>query len=263
MLNRHIPALLVTLALILPAAADELSISGQVTYKERIALPPEPALRIRLVDADRLDAPPVVAAEAAVAGGVVPLTFTLRFDDSLIQEGRSYAITAEITSAGSLWFSSFSPHPVDPTDGILTETIVLDFAGRADAPATTGAVSTEADDEVGAAPLLDIVWEAKSIGGEPVDPTSAPSLTIAGDLRVGGRGGCNSYFAQAWLQGEQLQFSAVAATKMSCSSSMVMDLEARYFLALQRTRFWRRNGDGLLLLDEAGRELLRFGPSGR
>lgn len=264
MIERFILALLVVLALAAPAAADELSISGEITYRERIALPPEAILHLRLVDTGSLDAPAVVEADAAIARpGQVPLTFTLRFDESLIQSGRSYAIAAEITSAGALWFSNFSPHPVDPISGIVTDPIVLTFAGRIDgtdepAPAAPP-VLEDADD----AALLDIVWRAETIGGEAIDPALDASLSVAGDLRAGGRGGCNSYYAQAWLEGEHLQFSAIAATKMACSDPAVTELEARYFEALQATRFWRLVGSELLLLDDAGRELIRFGPADR
>lgn len=259
MVERFILALLVALALTAPAAADDVSITGQVTYRERIALPQDPILHLRLVDTGSLDAPAVVEARSAIATpGVVPLTFTLRFDESLIRPDRSYAITAEITSAGALWFASFSPHPVDPTEGTVAEPIVLNFAGRIDRGAEIEAVAPPAPAAVDDAALLDVVWRLESLGSEAVDPALEASLSIAGDLRAGGRGGCNSYFAQAWLEGERLQFSTVAATKMACGNPAINDLEARYFDALQATRFWRLTGDRLALLDEAGRELAGF-----
>jgi putative lipoprotein len=260
MVGRLILALLVVLALAAPAAADELSISGEITYRERIALPADSILHLRLVDMGRLEAPAVVEAEAPIATpGRVPLTFTLRFDESLIQADRSYAIAAEITSAGALWFSSFSPHPVDPIVGTVPEPIVLTFAGRIDGTDEPAPAAPPVPDDADDAALLDIVWRAETIGGEAIDPALEASLSVGSDLRAGGRGGCNSYYAQVWLEGEHLQFSAIAATKMACSNPAVTELETQFFSALEATRFWRLAGEELLLLDDTGRELVRFG----
>jgi putative lipoprotein len=262
MVGRLILALV--LAVAAPAAADELSISGEITYRERIALPADSILHLRLVDTGRLDAPAIVEAEAAIATpGRVPLTFTLRFDESLIQADRSYAIAAEITSAGALWFSSFSPHPVDPIAGKVPEAIVLTFAGRTDGTDDPAPAAPPVTGDTDNAALLDVVWRAEAINGEAIGPTLEASLSVGSDLRAGGRGGCNSYFAQARLAGEHLQFSAIAATKMACSDPAVTELETQFFSALGATRYWRLTGEELLLLDDTGRELVRFGPSDR
>ena len=257
MIRSLIVALLLVLAALAPARAEQLSLSGQVTYREAIDLPPEAVLRVRLVDADRLDAPAVVEAESPIATpGRVPLTFTLRFDSAFIEADRSYAVTAEITSGGALWFSSFSPHPVDPLTGTAPEPVILAFAGRIDESAI-GAQPPPAP------PLLDIVWHATALHGQPLDPELEMSLSIASDLRAGGRGGCNSYFAQVWLEGAQLQFSSIAATRIACNEPAAADLEMAFFAALEATRLWRIADDTLLLLDAANRELLSFRASAR
>lgn len=262
--GRLILALLLALAATATAAADELSISGKVTYRERIALPPEAMLRVRLVDMGSPDAPVVVEAESTVASpGEVPLTFTLRFDEALLRPGRSYAVAAEITSAGQLWFSTFSPVPVDPVAGTMDQPIVLSFAGRTlDAEEPREAPQPPPDDAADPA-LLDVVWHARALRGEPIDPAQEVSLSIANDLRAGGRGGCNSYFAQVWLQGAQLRFSSAAATRMACSDPATAELEAEFFAALEAVRLWRVSGHELLLLDGANEELLRFTAASR
>lgn len=259
MLGRLILALLLALASVAPAIADELSISGEVTYRERIALPPQAVLRVRLIEAGTTGMPVVVEAEGAIASpGSVPLSFTLRFDEDLLRAGQRYAVAADIVAAGELWFSTFAPLPVDPVAGTLDDPVILTFAGHPGEAAATAAVAPPVAEEAGPSSLLNVVWRVDAVGSEPIDPALEASLSIGSDLRAGGRGGCNSYFAQVWLEGAQLQFSSIAATRMACSDPAAAGLETAFFAALEATRLWRIADDTLLLLDEANQDLLSF-----
>ena len=51
-----------------PALAARVELSGQVTYRERIALPPGATLGIELVDETLPNAPPRVAVAAPIGG---------------------------------------------------------------------------------------------------------------------------------------------------------------------------------------------------
>lgn len=248
--------LLLTLpAMATPALADPVTLTGEITYRERIALPPNAELRVRLIDTRRPDAPATVDAAGAIARpGRVPLTFTLNFDDGLIDPDHDYALLAEIIAAGEVWFANVEPHAVEPLAASTPSSIVVSFAGRTDPPAVAPA-------EPVPPVILDTVWRAEDLGGTPVDPTAETSLSIAGDMRAGGRGGCNSYFAQVRLEGESLLFSAIAATRMACTDTEIAELEAGFFAALEATRFWRVREGKLRLLDVDGRELVRFAQS--
>jgi putative lipoprotein len=80
-------------------------------------------------------------------------------------------------------------------------------------------------------------------------------------MRAGGRGGCNSWFAQAEVNDQRLIFSAVAATRMACVSDDITRQEDGFFAALAATRFWRLEQDHLLLVDGAGVELASLAKS--
>jgi putative lipoprotein len=245
--------LVALLAAALPALADKLTISGEVTYRERIALPPGASLSVGLVD---LAAPktPRIAAKAALASpGEVPLNFNLNFDDTVLVDGASYGIVAEISGAdGAVWFRNAEPYPVDPRAPAGPILIIATFTGETQA-ATTTAPATPA--------ILDITWVAATIGGNPTAPNVQSSLSIAADMRAGGRGGCNSWFAQAELGDGTLVFSAVAATRMACTSETATAQETAWFAALAATRSYRVDGDKLVLLDEARTELATLSPS--
>ncbi len=248
-------ALLALLVSAMPALADKLTLSGEVTYRERIALPPGASLTVGLVD---LAAPktPRIAAKAALASpGEVPLNFNLNFDDTVLVDGASYGIVAEISGAdGAVWFRNAEPYAVDPRAPAGPILIIVTFTGEthANAPATPVTPA-----------ILDITWVADTIGGNPTSPNVQSSLSIAADMRAGGRGGCNSWFAQAALAPNDgtLVFSAVAATRMACLSEAATAQETAWFAALAATRLYRLDGDKLVLLDEARTELATLSPS--
>lgn len=240
---------------VFPALAETLTLSGEVTYRERIALPDRAVLRVQLVDTGAAaDTPARIEAKAAIAaGGQVPLTFTLNFDDGVVEEGHTYALVAEISAGNTVWFRNTEPYAVNPLLPEPPIVIITNFTGT-----LTEEPSTPAEPEVPSAPppILDVTWQAESIGGSPVVEDSETTLAIASDMRAGGRGGCNSYFAQAKIEGESLRFSAVAATKMACATAGVTEQEASFFAALASTRFWRLRDGKLVLLDSTGRDVV-------
>ncbi len=108
-------ALLGFFCAVLPALADEITIEGEVTYREQIALPPQSNLKITLLDVSGADGREVVEADSAIAGsGQVPLEFTLRIRAQSLDSLREYALVAEITSGGALWFKNPVPLTIDP-----------------------------------------------------------------------------------------------------------------------------------------------------
>lgn len=231
------------------AHAADLTLSGEVTYRERMALPEPANLSVRLVDLTRDGAPATVEAEAILpATGQVPLTFTLTFADSIVTAGHAYGLVAEITSGETVFFRNQEPVPVEPAAG-LPVTVLVQFLG-ASGEATTSTL------EVAASPsLLDLTWELHSIMG--VETALPTTLAISGDLRAGGKGPCNSYFASVELGDGTVAFGGIAATRMACSVR-VMSAEQAFFGALERSRAYAIDGDRLTLSDDKGTALLTF-----
>lgn len=231
-----------------PAAAETLTIAGEVTYLERIALPSDGTLRISLVDLQTPEQTRVRADGAIATPGQVPLSFRFNLDDKVIATDRQYGIRAEILTGAQVLFRNAEPVPVDlaAAQGLQ---VVVQLVGETVAP------------RVDTAPLLAQTWTAIEIGGLAVEADES-SFSIAPDLRVGGRGFCNSYFSQAALDGARLSLAPVASTKMACSES-VMAQEAVFFSALAETRSWRITEMRLELLDGNGAVLMRLRPTTR
>ena len=90
------------------AAAPVATVTGTVTYRERIALPPTAVITVRLVDVSRADAPAVVIGEQVIHSGgkQVPFAFEIAYDTTKIEVNHSYAVQARIEDGGQLRFIS-------------------------------------------------------------------------------------------------------------------------------------------------------------
>lgn len=88
-------------------------VTGVVVYRERIALPPEAALTVRLLDVTRPDAPALVLAEQRIEPtGQVPIPFEIPFDPALVDDRMSCALEARIETGGVVVFASTRSYPV-------------------------------------------------------------------------------------------------------------------------------------------------------
>jgi putative lipoprotein len=83
-------------------------VTGSVTYRERIALPPSAVITVKLVDVSLADAPAVLIAEQviATAGRQVPFEFALEYDAARIQPSHTYAVHVRIENGDRLLFIS-------------------------------------------------------------------------------------------------------------------------------------------------------------
>lgn len=102
-------------------------VTGSVTYRERIALPPTAVVTVRLVDVSLADAPSVLVTEQVIRteGRQVPFEFALAYDASRILPSHSYAVQARIEDGGKLLFISDTMNPVITRDAPSRVDIVL------------------------------------------------------------------------------------------------------------------------------------------
>ena len=93
-------------------------VTGSVTYRERIALPPDAVVRVTLLDVSLLDMPARVLAEQEIRpSGQVPVLFALGYDRAAIDPARHYALRATISDADGrpLWTTATAERVL--TDG--------------------------------------------------------------------------------------------------------------------------------------------------
>lgn len=110
-------------------------------------------------------------------------------------------------------------------------------------------------------PQLEADWHLERLADkagnlEGLPPNSAISLDLE-QGKVSGSGGCNRYFGNYRLQGEQIRIESIGSTMMACDER-IMELEQHFFERLTQTVSFRIEAGQLLFLDAHNKPLLVF-----
>lgn len=94
------------------------------------------------------------------------------------------------------------------------------------------------------------IWVVTTMEGQPLPPEGhRPRLELFPvEERLGGSGGCNSIFGSFKVNGDQINFSEIGATKMFCAG--LMKQEGQFLKLLQEVTHYELRGLQLLLLKD-------------
>lgn len=232
------------------AIAAPVQLTGEVTYRERIALPEGAILTIDMIDL-AIPERPRLTVRAPIGSGQVPLTFTLTFEDSMILPLHDYVLNAEIRGPSFL-FRNAEPYPVTP----LAQTTPIQIVTSPVTIAEVAPASAEPQ-PIASLPIVGITWTAESIEGDPVPPQMDITLLVEPSHRIGGVGGCNSYFSQAIIGEHSFMAGQIARTQRGCLGGRNA-IEQIYLDALGAAQSWTIDNGALILLDSAGNQLVQF-----
>jgi len=88
-------------------------VTGSVSYRERIALPPDAVIQVSLLDVSLMDvAAKLISRQTIMPKHSVPVSFALEYDPRDIDERMTYAVRATIRSVGKLLFTTDRSYPV-------------------------------------------------------------------------------------------------------------------------------------------------------
>jgi putative lipoprotein len=205
-----------------PTAAPAI-VSGTVTYRERMLLPPGAQLEVRLLDVSLADAPAITLAMQRVdEPGAPPFGFELEYDPAAIDPSHTYVVRATISMGDRLMFTTDTAHPVLTRDAGDQVDLVL--------------VRVQAQAQPTNAPLLGTRWSLIAVGDESVarkPPPNDPHLQL---LAVGGsasgNSGCNRFSGRFTSDGNSLAFGQMISTLMSCADPAMNELESRFLVAM-------------------------------
>jgi putative lipoprotein len=93
---------------------EQGTVTGTVSYLQRMALPTNAVIQVQLLDVSLADAAAKAVAEESINLGQrqVPVPFSLNFDPAKIDAKHRYSLSAKITVDGKLWFISDRSYPV-------------------------------------------------------------------------------------------------------------------------------------------------------
>ncbi|ASI90298.1 MULTISPECIES: YbaY family lipoprotein [Vibrio] len=106
------------------------SVKGTIAYRERIALPPNAVVTVKLQDVSLQDVAATVISEQTFTtdGAQVPFDFELSYDMADIKAKHTYSVSARIEVDGKLRFISDTSYPVI-TDANQTANVNMMLVG--------------------------------------------------------------------------------------------------------------------------------------
>ncbi|MEZ8822857.1 YbaY family lipoprotein [Vibrio amylolyticus] len=109
------------------------SITGSIVYRERIALPENALVTVKLQDISLADAPAEIIAvnQFETNGAQVPFNFDLAYDTRKIKANHRYSVSARIEVDGKLRFINDTVYPVinDQNDTSHVELRLISVGG--------------------------------------------------------------------------------------------------------------------------------------
>ena len=231
------------------------AVVGTVSYRQRVALPPDAVVEVRLQDTSRADAAARTVGQTtiATAGAQVPIPYRIEFNPASIDPSHSYSVRATITVGGRLLFSSTTMHPV-LTRGAGNEAAIDVYMILPAADAAPGTSMRPS------AALENTFWKLVSLGNTPA--IALPAGREASfrlhpeDRRLSGSGGCNRLVGNYELGAGALKVVPGGTTMMMCPEDL-MHQEGDFLSALQMTTSYEIAGDTLELRN-GDRVLARF-----
>ncbi|CAN5174356.1 hypothetical protein BH10PSE3_BH10PSE3_35780 [soil metagenome] len=87
-----------------PTGPSSAAVTGTVVWRERIMLPPQTKVIVRLQDVSLADAPARIISEAVIPAQTPPVAFSLGYDPATISPTARIAVSARVEVDGQLRF---------------------------------------------------------------------------------------------------------------------------------------------------------------
>ncbi|MBS0124482.1 META domain-containing protein [Thetidibacter halocola] len=238
---RRILLTLVTLMALLPVTARAQDGTGTITvsvsYRERIALPPDAELDLQLIDLSRQAGTQRIASQRFAMTGV-PMKVMLAFDPRVVRQPSNLAVSATILAGDAPIFKGMEPAP--------------------DLATPLGIMLRMVDDKAPTLPFAGIQWAVTEIAGEAWPNDDPATLIVDDGLAFSIFGGCNRFVGRLDVTDTGIAFPEnFAGTLMACPDT-VEAAERRFLSALRLVAGYARDGSTLELTDAAGATVLRF-----
>lgn len=227
---------------------QQQTMTANVFYLQRIALPPGAQVSVILEDVSKMDvAAEVVAKQTITAEGGPPYQLNLSYNAADIKPQHRYALRAQITLDGQLLFTNaeqvdaFVNQGLNPTEILVSQ------------------VSSAIKDD-GLASLVDTQWQLSMLGTQAItaDVTQQqPYLTFTqDDNKVIGFAGCNRFNGRYDVFASNVNLTQLLTTKKMCFQQM--NLETQFLTALSEADNYKVIDKTLTLYSNVGIALGQF-----
>lgn len=226
---------------------EQQTMTTNVFYLQRIALPPGAQVSVLLEDISKQDAPAEVIAETTIiAASAPPYQLDVSYNAAQIKPLHRYALRAEITLAGEVLFTNTEQVDAFANQGqAVTEILV--------SPVSAAASSQQAK-------LNKVHWQLSKLGSQAVtleETQYIPTLTFQeSDSKVVGFAGCNRFRGEYTVLADSINLSELLTTKKLCFEQM--NLETEFLTALSETETYKVIDNTLTLYSNVGIALGQF-----
>lgn len=225
------------------------TLSGSVSYRERIALPAGSVIEVSLQDTSRADVAATVLASSTIVttGENVPVPFSLTYDPSSIDSRYTYSIAARILVEGKLRWINQSSVPV-LTNGAATSSVeVLVSAVGAPVVKPTAPVATTTPSAVN---LDGTTFRLSSFKGANVPVGQNYLLTFDGN-RLKAKF-CNGVSGEYKIEKNIIKGNLIS-TQMYCGEpANIMTIESTFGSIIGTGAAYVINGSTLTLMGTRG-----------
>ena len=240
------------------AAAQDApgTVSGTVAYRERIALPPDAIVRVRLEDVSLADAKAKEIARTKITlnGKQVPIAFTIHYPKHAIDSGHTYSVRATISIKDTVRWTSTQSYPVLTRGAPSKVDVMVHQVGSKPAPHPVPPVDMHLKPP---ASLQNTYWKLIELKGAPVQVAehgTEPNMTLRAEGKLTGSGGCNRFTGTYVITAKGGVTLDPGATTMMACVEPYMSQEGAVFAALRSVTRYEISGDDLTL--RAGEEIV-------
>jgi putative lipoprotein len=226
--------------------AMKTTVTGEVYYRPRIALPPGAELSVVLLDKSLDDPLANLFAGTTIPldGKNVPVPFTFVADQSMMITGDEYEVRAVIRSIeGDIIWRTAEGHTIDLSSSSY-DTGKLELK-MVDTSANTSSVT-----------LVGSAWTVEDINGGGIIDNSNVTISFTQDGKISGSGGCNFYSGNYEASDKILNVvGGVALTQKACAPAL-MKQDQKLLTVLQQAQSYSINNDSLTIVSKNGRTIM-------
>ena len=212
-------------------------LTGTIAYRERVALPADAAVAVKLEDISGHSPKTVAETLFSPGGQQVPIPFQLSYNPADINPAHTYRLLANIAVDGKPMFVSTAAYPVITQGNPTQVAMMLEAAPSQPSPAA-------------GTKLYGTHWMLAELDGKPAAPGEGKPvhLVLHKKGKLSGFAGCNQVTGTYIAQQGAMQFTPAATTMKMCSQP-VMQQEQAFLAALKATTAYQVNGNTLELLN--------------
>ncbi|SDI48876.1 YbaY family lipoprotein [Aliiruegeria lutimaris] len=231
-----------------PALASGETITGTVSYLQRMMLPPDAIVEIVLQDVSLADAPAKTLVTYRIeAPGAPPYGFAIHYAPEQVDERMSYGLRASVKQGEKLLMTTDTAYPV-LTRGAGTEVeMILKMVSEPEAS------MPDSD-------FVNTYWKLLTLNGEEVPVANdqrEPHVILRSDGTYNATVGCNMISGAYEVSGAEVEFKPGPMTMMACIPPYD-SFENNLVKTLESAASFGISGESMELLDPAGGTLATF-----